>query len=136
MEKLNLYIKIHDFNINDNQITEMLGLTPEKSWNLGDEVPGRDIPLGRKQSSWIYNVSKDIPEIGDIDVHFFKARELILEKAAQFREMADKYWHLELTVVQYSESPNVGFTLKSELFFPIISLGFSLDVDIYFIDND
>lgn len=126
-----VYIKIHEFDCSIEEITNLIGINPTKAWLKGDVIPNRKGNIKRGISSWI--LQSALSTDNKIEDHIDYLLNIVKSNYEVFKKLLQKY-NGELTIVIYSYvENNLGFTLAADKLKDFINIGFTLDVDIYYL---
>jgi hypothetical protein len=125
--KIKVHINITDFDVDPEEITEIIGIQPTKTRKAGDPVPRTIIKT--KMNGWLLYAPCD-PFKSDLDEQVEKLLEIIEPYKDNFSKLP-KGTHIELSCFLYSykERPIIGFSAESIK--KLAEIGASIDVDSY-----
>ena len=128
---IKVYLRIHDFICDPEEITKELLITPTKSWKKGDVIPNRNNKVLRKQSTWELISSKAPYESIENQIESLLIQ--VEKNKNTFRSLAKKnFGELAIAIYLY-DSFNLGICLSKEILKKITDLGIGIDFDIYFL---
>lgn len=132
--KTNIYLRIHDFDCDPEEITAKVSTKPTNSWIKGDIIPNRNGLVKRKQSTWELEASTSGTDpVEDQMKVLLKKVDLNFES---FREVIGEYKG-EISIVMYLyEGSNPGINLDAVTLKKLANLGVEVDIDIYFLNSD
>ena len=128
-----VYLRLHDFLCEPDEITRQLSLSPTNFWQKGDIIPDRKSVIRRKQSTW--ELKSALEESESVENHIDYLLKGIEANSEIFKKLTKE--HLgELAVVIYTYNDfNIGINLRNETINKISELGLMIDFDIYFLKN-
>ncbi|WP_373511263.1 DUF4279 domain-containing protein [Persicitalea sp.] len=127
-------LKIFDFEVEHNEITDLLSLEPTCIWTKGEEYvfgdKTKEVWKIREKNYWEYrkvNISNDW--IGN-DVAAF-IEEIIIPRKDVIRKLAEQL-HIEFSVVQYMyDGCNPGLYFDKNAVKVLSECGLELNIDLY-----
>ncbi|NHC08724.1 DUF4279 domain-containing protein [Pseudomonas stutzeri] len=120
------YFYVRDFEGKAEQVTDLLKLTPTRTWMKGELGPAN---RPRKFSNWELQSSLPRTEAFQ-DRHLVTLLEALEGRREQILEAVSKY-KCGLQGVGYYTNENPGFHMDSQLISRIAALGLSVDFDLY-----
>jgi hypothetical protein len=120
------YFYVREFDGEAERVTELLQLTPTRTWKKGEPGPGN---RPRKFSTWELHSSLPRTEIFQ-DSHLAVLLEVLEGRREQVLQLASKY-KCGLQGVGYYRNENPGFHMDSQLISRIAAFGLSVDFDLY-----
>jgi len=132
--KNHIELKFYDFAISHKDLTELIKLTPNNFWVIGDNYkigpPNRSGERIRTSNFWGFDKFVESNEyIGDLAEDFIS--NIIVPRIQEIKSLTDKY-HGEFSVVQYMfEGCNPGFCLSKNHIDILSKCGLALNVDFY-----
>lgn len=133
MDKTNVKVEFiitgEEFNV--TEISDLLKLIPSKSWDKGDDIPGKSI----KRVETIWMIETEYEESLDINEQLSKILDSILDKKLILKEIKTKY-SLEYVFaivinVENNEKPSMYFNHDFIEFASEIKAEFYVDLYIY-----
>lgn len=109
-----------------SEISSLLGLSPTRHWNQGDQ--GKYIQE-QKQAFWIYDSPVLSQEIF-LDRHIAALMDIFGPKAKLLSKLQESF-EVGIQCIGYYTEANPGFHLNSELIAKVASLSVALDFDLY-----
>lgn len=121
----NLYIT--DFRCLPDEITRALGVEPSGSWMAGDRI---GISIRTFESNgWM--LESRLPGETDPEVHVRELLDRIPEQVSERLRKVTPEWSLQLSLVIEMQDETPPFNLSADTLQRMVSLGASLDVDLY-----
>jgi len=132
-----VYFRIYHFDDDPDEVTNMLGLTPDRTFRKGEIIKGRVAP--RTFNFWSYQLEVDesieVEEQIDILVRRLK---FIEDRLAKLKETNKEITYV-LGASVHANYYHYGIHLKVQAIRLISELNLELDFDLYFeemLDND
>ena len=129
-EEIIVRLKILSVTYTPDQITSITGLRCDRSWLVGDKRGNTTIL--EKCNGWILN--SNLPKDASLVDHIENVLEQAGPVASNLRALSE-YAEVELSCVIYSFSPP-ALNFKCEIIERINTLGASLDIDLYILENE
>ncbi len=127
---------VADAGLDPDEITALTGLTPTRSWHVGDHKVRNGVELRPETTAgWRLQVgptvSVDLPKQVDTLL------SLLEPHAVGLREIAGRTGaEIEISVHVYTANQTPIGTLERSLLERILALGADLDIDLYVVDED
>ena len=112
------------------QITEAVGLKPDKEWQIGDRRANTTIV--ERSHGWI--VDSQCDRDASFSEHLSALMERILPFSSNIHSLRNEC-SIELSCVLYSHAANPGLWIDRQTMQSLAALGAELDVDIYFLGS-
>lgn len=123
--KVHVRLKIISDALTPEQVSEIVGLKPTKSWRIGDRRGPTTIK--EKNNGWL--LESDLPRDAPLETHVTSLLTRLAPFAERIESLAEEN-AVEFSCVAYAkEAPTLNFD-KSVLR-QIVNLGASLDIDLY-----
>lgn len=129
MNKYRVYLRIHDFDVDCKIISNILNIEFSKSWNKGDIIEGRSIPIYRNQSTW--ELKSQITEDNEIINHIGWLLDKIKDKHINFLELTEKYFAELSVIIETKNDYNPGFQIDKSTLKKLADMNVQIDFDIY-----
>ena len=107
------------------EITKLIGISPDKSWHIGDARPKTTI--SEKQHGCLFN--SRLPKTASLEAHIEALLSLLLPHAESIRSLSSEDTVEFSCVIYASTAPALYF--DKEIIMKIGRLGASLDVDLF-----
>ena len=117
---------ITGLSITPEEITRVIGITPTKTWLLGESI--QKTALRRKHNGWCISTAAEVISLEETTRHIL---DLLLPKERTINELCSKHdLHRELSCALYlvDEAPEINFS--RDVIIGLSRLGATVDIDI------
>jgi hypothetical protein len=130
--KISVYFTLTDFEIEPDQITTLLGISPYKAWKVGD-LARPNTKIREKENGWQL---KSNPENSDeLESHISSLLEYLKPKWKELIEITNNcYTELSCVIYIEDEIPSIHFDQK--IIQQLSELKAEIDVDLYDFTED
>ncbi len=122
------YFYVKGFDCSPDEITSTLALEPTDSWLKGDLWGEGNIRV-RKENCWRFKTKESEDDYGT-NALFYDLLPILEDRREQLLSIS-KIAEIGITYVPTCYFPNVGVVLDKKLLSRLVSLGLSIDFDIY-----
>lgn len=114
--------------ISADEITKLIGVSPTRSWDMGDFIPKTN--LRRKHNGWCLSYD-DSEKIKDIDEAMLFLLNILLPKSKQIIQISKEYdLECEMNTVIYISDQVPAINLSKEIVCGLAELRAMIDIDI------
>lgn len=122
-------VKILSETRTPDQITQFVGIAPDKSWRIGDKRAKSSIVEGKH--GWLLH--SGLAKSASLEAHISALTSLLLPHASKIKELS-RDDAVEFSIVIYASSPPSLFFSK-ETIATISQLGANFDIDLYIVPS-
>lgn len=127
--KIRMSLRVLEFDCNPDSITEILKITPDKTWIKGDVINQKSI-LKYKFNGW--ELKSDVSENSDFETHLNDIISKVDENLNSFIEICNKYYSEISCAIYLDENDSMPSVHLSKKNIKLLnSLGLEIDFDIY-----
>ncbi|MBQ4524436.1 MAG: DUF4279 domain-containing protein [Lachnospiraceae bacterium] len=117
----------NEYNV--SEITEVLGVIPKETWNIGDTI--RNTKRKRTYTAWIFSIEAE--EIEDINTQIEKMKAIFLPKTDKLCKIKEQYnldFSIDIVINIEKQLPPAIYFENSLIQF-VAKIGAILDIDTY-----
>lgn len=133
MDKANNEISVAftltDFDCDPKEITERVGITPTKTWIIGDFI-NKKKTMQYEYNGW--KVHSKLEKNADLETHIISVLEQLKPAWKSLVKISQSYYtEISCAIYIYSDTERPGIHLSKQIIQKIAELNAEIDVDIY-----
>lgn len=123
-------------NFSPERITSLLGITPSRTWKVGDLIPKTILCM--KHDGWSLATDTEIvDDVCDLEKHIQRLLKQLKSSVGKIKEICSRYQlDAEISCVVYTPDANPGICFEPDIAKQIADLGAAIDIDLYFLPSD